>query len=92
MNHFLGRLCNGLYIGIWLVANMYLEIQHNVNPMLKKEFPLTETLVLSLLNSNRLWLRQKTVLKEVRVLHKVTKSSKVTMDTFIKGRNMVILG
>lgn len=71
---------------------MYLEIQHNVNLMLQKEFPPPETLVLSLLNSKRLWLRQKTVLKEVRVLHKVTKGSKVTMDTFIKEQNMVILG
>lgn len=92
MNHFLSRLCNALYIGIWLVANMYLEIQNNINLMLQKKFPPPETLVLSLPNSKKLWLRQKTVLKEVRGLHKVTKGSKVTMDTFIKEGNMVILG
>lgn len=54
----------------------HLKVWHNVNLVPKKEFPFTETLILSLINSKRLWSRQKTDLIEIDC-YKVTKGSKI---------------
>lgn len=54
----------------------HLKVWQNVNLVSKKEFPFTETLILSLINSNRSRSRQKTVLIDIDC-YKVTKGSKM---------------
>lgn len=61
----------------------HLKVWHNVNPVPKKAFPFTETLILSLINLKRLCSQQKTVLKEIDSC-KVTKSRKIIMDALTR--------